>query len=150
MPGFAQPRVPLLALKILMLLAAMAAPSLQAEMQAVEAGRNAAIRSGDRAALERLYAPDFHGIAAGGARVDRDTLLAVFRRNAGGDFVAESEILSAREAGGLALAEGRLRLWSGDHSRLISDSFYLHVYRRSGDHWEMIEGAATPIPAPAR
>jgi hypothetical protein len=52
---------------ILLLLAAMATPALQSEMQAVEAGRNAAIRAGDMAALERLYAPDFRGIAAGGA-----------------------------------------------------------------------------------
>jgi hypothetical protein len=131
------------------LLLAMAAPSLLAEMQAVEARRNAAIRAGDSATLERLYAPDFHGIAVGGVRVDRDALLAVFRRNAGGDFMAESEILSAREEGGLVLAEGRLRLWNRDRSRLVGDSFYLHVFRRNRGAWEMIEGAATPIPPPA-
>jgi hypothetical protein len=133
---------------LLALVAQAATPPLQAEMQAVEASRNAAISAGDMAALERLYAADFHGIAAGGARVGRDTLLAIFRRNTGGDFVAQSEILSARQEGTLVLAQGRLRLWTRDHSRLISDSFYLHVYRRAGDHWEMIEGAATPIPPP--
>jgi hypothetical protein len=131
------------------LLAAMAAPSLQAEMQAVEAGRNAAIRAGDMAALERLYAPDFHGIAAGGARVDRATLLGVFRRNAGGAFVAESEILSARREGNLVIAEGRLRLFSTSDHRLLSDSFYMHIFRDRTGHWEMIAGAATPVPAEA-
>jgi ketosteroid isomerase-like protein len=135
---------------LITLLLAAIAPSLQAEMQTVEASRNAAIRAGDMAALEQLYAPDFHGIAGGGARVDRAALFAVFRRNAGGDFIADSEILSAREEGGLVLVEGRLRLWSGDRSRLISDSFYLHVFRRNRGHWEMIEGAATPVPAPAQ
>lgn len=131
------------------MLAAMAAPSLQADMQNVEAGRNAAIRTGDMAALERLYAPDFHGIAAGGARVDRATLLGVFRRNAGGAFTAESEILSARREGNLVIAEGRLRLFSTPDRRLISDSFYMHIFRRHAGRWQMIAGAATPIPAAA-
>lgn len=131
---------------ILLLLAALAAPSLQAEMQAVEASRNAAIRTGDLAALERLYAPDFHGIAGGGARVDRATLFAVFRRNAGGAFIAESEILSARREGNLVIAEGRLRLFSTPDRRLLSDSFYLHIFRRRAGRWEMIAGSATPIP----
>ena len=134
---------------ILLLLAAMAAPSLQAEMQALEASRNAAIRTGDMAALERLYAPDFHGIAAGGARVDRATLLAVFRRNAGGGFTAESEILSARQEGALVIAEGRLRLFSTPDRRLLSDSFYMHIFRRHAGGWQMIAGAATPVPASA-
>jgi hypothetical protein len=99
------------------------------------------------AALKRLYAPSFHGIAASGATVDRDTLLGVFNRNAGGDFTAESTILTARRVNGLGLVEGRLKLRSGDGSRLISDSYYLHVFRWRAGHWEMIEGASTPIPA---
>jgi hypothetical protein len=129
-------------------MAQAAGGGLVAEMQAVESARNAAIRTGDRAALERLYAADFQGIAGSGARVDRAALMAVFQRNAGGDFVAESTILSARETEGLVLAEGRLRLWSGDRQRLLADSHYLHVFRRSGDHWEMVAGAAVPIAPP--
>ena len=132
-------------------LAALAAQGsgdpLVAEMQRVESSRNAAIRTGDRPALERLYASDFQGIAGSGTRVDRATLLQVFQRNAGGDFVAESTILNAREVNGLVLAEGRLRLWSGDRRRLLGDSHYLHVFRRNGDHWEMVGGAAVPIAA---
>ena len=126
-------------------LALAAAPALQAEMQRLEAARNAAIRAGDNDALERLYAPDFHGIAAGGAPVDRAALLAVFRRNAGGAFTAESEIVSARRVNGLVIAEGRLRLYSTADRRLISDSRYLHIFRRAGGHWQMVTGAASPI-----
>lgn len=136
-------------MSFIIFLAALAAPSLQAEMQVVEAGRNAAIRTGDMTALEQLYAPDFHGIAAGGARVDRATLLAVFRRNAGGVFVAESEILSARREGNLVIAEGRLRLFSTPDHRLLSDSFYMHIFRHRAGRWQMIAGAATPVPASA-
>lgn len=130
------------------LLLALAEPSLQAEMQALEGRRNAAIRAGDTAALERLYAPDFRGITAGGTRVDRAALLAIFRRNAGGDFEATSEVLSAREAGDLVLVEGRLTLRSSDGAQLIGVSLYLHAFRRNGDHWEMVAGAAAPVPAP--
>ncbi len=133
---------------LLLAAAAIAAPDpLVADMQRVEESRNAAIKAGDMEALRELYPADFQGIASGGVRVDRDTLLAVFQRNAGGDFVAESTILSAREVEGLVLVEGRLKLFTADRSRLISDSFYLHVLRRRSGHWEMIEGAATPIPA---
>jgi hypothetical protein len=137
---------------IALLLAAPVSPAtkpdaLVAEMQRVEASRNAAIKAGDMAKLREFYAPSFHGIAASGARVDRETLLGVFKRNAGGDFVAESTILSARPVGGVVLVEGRLKLFTGDRARLMSDSYYLHVFRRRAGHWEMIEGASTPIPA---
>ena len=142
--------IPALIVALAAQVAAAPETALQAEMQAVEARRNAAIHAGDLVALEQLYAPDFHGIAAGGARVDRETLLGIFRRNAGGDFIAESEISSAREAAGLVLVEGRLRLWSRDRRRLLSESLYLHVFRRNGGQWEMIAGAATPLAPPAR
>ena len=133
---------------LLLAAAAIAVPDpLVAEMQRVEESRNAAIKTGDMEALRALYAEGFQGIASGGARVDRETLLAVFQRNAGGDFVAESTILSAREVEGLVLVEGRLKLFTADRSRQISDSFFLHVLRRRGDRWERVGGAATPIPA---
>jgi len=53
---------------------------------------------------------------------------------------------SNQRINGLVFAEGRLRLMTSDRKRLISDSFYLHVYRRRDGHWEMIEGASTPVP----
>jgi hypothetical protein len=123
---------------------------LRDEMQRLELSRNGAIRAGDMVALERLYAADFQGIAGNGRRVDRAALFAVFQRNAGGDFMAESEILSAREIGGLVFAEGRLRLWNGARDHVLSDSLYLHVFRRNGDRWEMVSGSATPIQPPPR
>ena len=135
---------------LLLLLAEPVADPLVAEMQQLESSRNAAIKAGDMGVLEKIYAPDFHGIAGNGTRVDRDTLFAVFRRNAGGDFKADSQILSAKVEGGLALVEGRLKLSAEPSGQLISDSHYLHLFRRNGDHWEMIEGAAVPIAQPPR
>jgi hypothetical protein len=135
---------------LLLAAAAIAVPDpLVAEMQRFEESRSAAIKKGDAEALRAIYAEGFQGIASGGARVDRETLLAVLQRSAGGDFVAESTVLTAREIEGLVLVEGRLKLFTTDRSRMISDSFFLHILRRRGDGWEMVGGAATPIPAPA-
>lgn len=136
---------------VALLLALAAPPTLQQQMQVVESRRNAAIWAGDTATLERIYAPDFQGIAATGVRVDRTALLAVLRRNAAGDFIADSQILSVREVNGLVIVEGRLKLWSTGGRTLLSDSFYVHVFRRSADEgWEMVEAAATPVPAQPR
>jgi hypothetical protein len=139
---------------VLFLLAAQASSAapqpLLVEMQRVEAGRNAAIKAGDFTALGKLYAPSFHGIAASGDWVDRETLFGVFKRNAGGDFVAESVISGARRVGDVVFAEGRLKLYTGDHSQLISDSVYLHIYRRRAGHWEMVEGASAPVRQPSK
>ena len=135
----------------LFLAAAAAQPSpLVAEMQRLENSRSAAIKAGDVAALEKIYEPDFRGIAGNGRQVDRPALFAVFKRSAGGDFVAESTVLSARREGPLVLVEGRLKLLSGDRSRTLSESLYLHVFRRRGARWAMIGGAATPIQQPAQ
>ena len=132
-------------LSLALFLAAATADPLVTEMQAVESSRNAAIKAGDMATLEKIYASDFHGIAANGQRVDRATLFSVFKRNAGGDFIAESTILSARREGRLVIVEGQLKLLSGDRTRTISDGHYLHVFARRSGRWVMIEGAAVPI-----
>ena len=136
-------------LALALFLAAAAADPLVAEMQRVEAARNAAIKSGDLPTLRGLYAPSFHGISGAGVRVDRETLLNVFKRNAGGDFRAESTILSARRINGLVFAEGRLRLTNGNGT-LIGDSHYLHIFRRGARGWEMIHGTAVPIAGASR
>ena len=136
-------------LALALFLAAAAADPLVAEMQRVEATRNAAIKSGDLATLRRLYAPSFHGISGAGVRVDRETLLNVFKRNAGGDVRAESTILSARRVNGLVFAEGRLKLTNANGA-LIGDSHYLHIFRRGARGWEMIHGAAVPITGGSR
>lgn len=83
-------------------------------------------------------------------RVDRATLFMVFRRSAGGDFTADSQIHSARRVGkGIVAVHGRLRLVNASGATL-SDSHFLHVFRRNGQRWEMIEGAAVPIARQSR
>ena len=137
----------------LLLMLAERAPTpdpLLTEMQQLESSRNVAIKAGDLATLEKLYAADFTGIAGDGTRVDRPTLFSVFIRNAGKDFTADSKILAARKLSKrLVAVEGRLRLINSAGAT-ISDSNYLHIFRHNGQHWEMVEGAAVPIAGPAR
>jgi hypothetical protein len=119
---------------------------LRAEMQRLESTRNAAIKIGDMTTLERIYAPDFRGISASGEQIDRRNLFLIFEANMGKNFTVESEVLTARLIGGVVVAEGRLRLFTSDRGVMISDTLFLHVFRRKTGRWEMIAGSATPAP----
>ena len=120
--------------------------SLRTEMQRLESARNAAIKAGDRTVLERIYAPDFRGITAGGEQIDRRNLLLIFEANKGKNHIVESEILVARQIGGVVVVEGRLRLFTSDGRVKFSETLYMHVFRRRAGRWEMIAGSATPAP----
>lgn len=126
-----------------------AAADLKTEMQQLESARNAAIAADDEAVLAEIYAPDFSGIAAGGATVDHDTLFAAFKRaHERGRLIADSEILSARLEGATAIITGHLKLSAPHTNALVSESFYLHVFRKDGGRWRMIAGCATPVAKP--
>ncbi len=121
------------------------AADLKAEMQALERSRGAAIAADDEAALARIYAPDFSGVTAAGATVTRDDLFAIFRRaHEHGALQADSTILTAREIGGAVVVTGHLRLLAPDTKAAVSESFYMHVFRKDADGWRMVAGAATP------
>lgn len=141
-----------LALASLMLSAglALAAPAhaddpLLAEMQALEAQRNAAIRADDVPALKRIYAADFEGVTSGGFLVGRDDLLGVFARNASNPAASstrvESNVRTARREGDVVVVRGRIRI--STTGKVVDDSIYMHVFRRAGDHWEMFAGLST-------
>lgn len=139
-------RALLISLLLLSACATAGAPAgdILAEMCALEVERGAAIRSGDPAALERLYAGDFVGISGASVQVTREQLLAAFARarSAGPQMFegSTSEVLSARREGNVVIVMGRLH-FAG------ADSMYTHVFRWTGDHWEMIAGATSPIAA---
>ena len=48
----------------------------------------------------------------------------------------------------LVLVEGRLRLRGVGDGALLGESLYLHVFRRAGDHWQMVAGAASAVAGP--
>lgn len=136
-----------LALPALLAITAAAAPpqdDVLAQMRALEVVRGTAIRTGDMAALERLYAPDFSGVTAAGTQVTRADLFKIFTRAVpptptSGPSVS-SEILTAVAQGDVVVATGRLRIGE-------SESLFMHVFRWRTDHWEMFAGAACPVAA---
>lgn len=134
---------------LLMPSAALADDALMAEMQALERTRNAAIAADDEAALANIYAEDFEGITASGAQMNRGDMFAMFARNhQRGGLIAESMIDSARRIGtDVAVVSGRLKLFTpGNKRELVSDSRFLHVFRKDGSTWHLVAGAGTPNP----
>lgn len=113
-------------------------------MKALEAARNAAIRDHDLAALQRIYAPDFRGITPAGAFVDRDSILKLFvSRDSSGSAVT-SEILSCRALGDVLEVTGRLTIRAKDSGGLLSDGYYLHLFRQADGRWQLTGGMSTP------
>ncbi len=125
-----------------------AAADLKAQMQALERTRGAAIAADDEAALGRIYAPDFAGVTANGAQVARGDLFAIFKRaHERGALAADSTILTAREIAGAVVVTGHLKLLAPDTKAVVSESYYMHVFRKDADGWHMVAGAATPVAA---
>ncbi|HWA92559.1 MAG TPA: nuclear transport factor 2 family protein [Rhizomicrobium sp.] len=125
-----------------------AAADLKAEMRQLEHARGAAIAADDETALSKLYAPDFSGIAASGVLVTRDDLFGVFRRAHAQStaLTADSTILDARDLGGGAVVvTGRLKLRAPDTKALVSESLYMHIFRKDAAGWHMVTGASTPV-----
>lgn len=113
---------------------------LLSDMRALEVERGAAIRSGDQAALTRIYAADFLGVASSGAIVSREQLFAVFERTRTNPTLFEgssSAILTAKRQGDVVVATGRLHFGG-------ADSMFMHVFRWRDDHWELFAASSTP------
>ena len=135
----------MLAAGLVLSVPAHADDAMVGEMQALEAQRNAAIRANDVEALRRIYAADFEGVTSGGFLVHRDDLLAIFARNAANPGASaakvESTVRTARREGEVIVVRGRIKISTPD--RVVDDSVYMHVFRRSGDHGEMFAGLST-------
>jgi ketosteroid isomerase-like protein len=122
---------------------ASAYTKVQRELLSLERRRSAAIAAHDLTWLATVYAPDFRGIAAGGRRVDRETLFAIFGRdNPDSRFLIDE--LDIRQFGTMATVTGRLRTTtlSGE---VLGESRYLHVYTRRGGRWVIVSAAGSVV-----
>jgi ketosteroid isomerase-like protein len=109
----------------------------------LERRRSAAIAAHDLTWLATVYAPDFRGIAAGGRRVDRETLFTIFGRdNPDSRFLIDE--LEIRQFGTMATVTGRLRTTtlSGE---VVGESRYVHVYTRRGGRWVIVSAAGSAV-----
>jgi ketosteroid isomerase-like protein len=114
---------------------------VQRELLSLERRRSAAIAAHDLTWLATVYAPDFRGIAAGGRRVDRETLFAIFGRdNPDSRFLIDE--LEIRQFGTMATVTGRLRTTTVS-GEVQGESRYLHVYTRRGGRWMIVSAAGS-------
>ena len=140
--------LPLAALGLLALSAAAGASEPNAyacdAMQMLELQRNAAIHDKDMDALRRIYSADFRGITSGGAFVDREAILKLFAGNDPSKVTVSSQILSCRPLGTVLEVIGRLTLRDKDSDTLVSDAYYLHLFRYADGRWQLTGGMSTP------
>ena len=108
------------------------------ELRALEAARTQAIRAGDRATLERLYAEDFHGVTSAGQVVDKARILEILKGAANGP-AAEVQDVRVRIFGETAIVTGLIRL--PDYSFR-----YTHIYVQREGRWQLTAGQSTNIP----
>ena len=116
---------------------------VERELLNLERRRSAAIAAHDLKWLSTVYASDFRGIAAGGRRVDRETLFAIFGRdNPDSHFLIDE--LEIRQFGNMATVTGRLRTTTvgGD---VVGESRYLHAYTRRGGQWVIVNAAGSVV-----
>lgn len=116
---------------------------VQREILSLERRRSAAIAAHDLTWLATVYAPDFRGIAAGGRRVDRETLFAIFGRdNPDSRFLIDE--LEIRQFGTMATVTGRLRTTT-IAGEVQGESRYLHVYTRRNGRWVIVSAAGSVV-----
>ena len=134
------------------LLALVAAPafaqtSSNAEPLAAEAALEAAQSAGDRAALERLLAPDFLAAQGSGKVVGKADYVEGFA-NAGTklETAVIGDRLFLRVSPDVAIAGGEARtsgLYEG--RRFTAHYRFAHTFVRRADRWQAIYAQVTPL-----
>jgi hypothetical protein len=110
---------------------------------ALEVERSAAIARHDTTWLSNIYAPDFRGVPANGALVDRATLLSVFTRdNPNSRFLIDELVI--RDFGTAASVMGRLRTTTLP-GEVVAESRYVHLYIVRDKHWWIVNAVGSPV-----
>ena len=115
---------------------APAPESVKAELRAFVGELNAAMAAKDKAALERLYAPDFLFVHALGEPIDRATHIA-------------NALASTAKIPPLPIPSFDDLVVSGDFAfiRRRDDSRYsVNMYTKASGHWQVLHMQGTPIP----
>jgi ketosteroid isomerase-like protein len=113
------------------------------ELRAIEEMRRQAIKQGDEKTLDRIYADDFSGIVGAGQIINKEQLMAVFKRNDPRIAFTTDEI-TVRVFGKTALFIGRLTGRSSD-GEVVSASRFTHVFVRRNGRWECVAGQSTAL-----
>ena len=122
------------------------ADDVERELTQIETQRRDAIKAGDFATLERIYAPEFVAVAGNGQIVDRARLFAIFKQT-DPSVVFTTDEIRVQARGNTAVFLGRLVARSANGA-LLFQSRFSHVFVRDGARWVCIAGQSTPIAAP--
>lgn len=112
------------------------------ELKALEQARSEAIRSGDLAALGRIYADDFRGVTTTGQVVDKGTLMSVFR-SVDPRLTFTNDDVRVQVVGPVALVSGLVTGRAG--GELVTAFRYLHVYVQREGRWQLSTGQSTSV-----
>ena len=120
-----------------------AASKAELELRAIEETRRQAIKQGDEKTLDRIYADDFSGIAGSGQIINKEQLMAVFKRN-DPRVVFTTDEITVRIFGKTALFIGLLMGRTSD-GEVVSASRFTHVFVRRNGRWECVAGQSTAL-----
>jgi hypothetical protein len=118
--------------------------SAEREILRLERKRSAAIASHDTVWLMTVYAQDFRGVTANGARVDRSALFRVFARDNPDSRFLIDELEVQWLSPTTALVRGRLTTLT-TAGQVLGSSRYLHVYLKRGERWEIVAAQGTVV-----
>lgn len=116
---------------------------IEAELKQIEETRRQAIKNGDEKILDQIYADDFTAIAGSGQIVNKQQLMAVFKRNDPAITFTTDEI-HVRVFGSTALFTGRL-VGRNDKGETTTASRFTHVFVQRDGRWQCVAGQSTPL-----
>ena len=114
------------------------------ELREIEETRRNAIKQGDMKTLNAIYADDFSGIVGSGQVINKEQLLAVFKRNDPSMNFTTDEI-SVRVYGKTAIFTGRL-IGKFANGEIMLASRFTHIFIKRGGRWQCVAGQSTAIP----
>lgn len=113
------------------------------ELRELERTRSRAIREGDMKTLDAIYADDFSGIVGTGQVINKEQLLAVFKRNDPSLHFTTDEI-NIRVFNETAVFTGRLAAITGSGVVAFASRF-THVFVKRDGRWQCVAGQSTVI-----
>ncbi len=129
----------------------MTSARLDRELKAADDAFFDALLAGDLAALEEVLADEFLivDVAAGAVHARADFLGAIGAGAVSFEsierFHDEAVVRDLGEGAGVVVGRTRMSFLAADGTRVEASSRYTHVFRFSGDRWQLFSAQGTPI-----
>lgn len=113
------------------------------ELRQIEQARSEAIKQGDMKTLDSIYADDFSGIVGTGQIINKEQLMAVFKRNDPRIVFATDEI-NIRVFERTAIFTGLLTGKTVEGQTIFASRF-MHIFVKRKGKWQCVAGQSTSI-----